>query len=45
MKVIEYDVLKDIDKVLNHLNLWLVQIDSIMYVNTPLKYFDPTKIY
>jgi hypothetical protein len=40
MKAIEYDVLKDNDKLLNHLNLWLVHIDSIIYVNTPLKYID-----
>ena len=32
-----YPILKDIDKVLNHLNFWLVQIDSIMSANTSLK--------
>ena len=36
-QTIEYEILKNIDKILNHVNLWLVQIDSIMYVNTPLK--------
>ncbi len=33
-KAIEYDILKNIDKVLNHLNFLLNQIYSIMYVNT-----------
>ena len=36
-KVDEYDILKYSDKVLNHLNFWYVQIESIMYVNATLK--------
>ena len=34
-----YDIVKDNDKTLNYLNFF-IQIDVIMYVNTPLKDID-----